>query len=337
MKGPIMITGGDNGKVFAAIGATYPKGSTCICSNKFFDKMIKGQTGTADGVFASVDTHITSEAYIPVVAGVTYTVNAPSVNPGDTAGENGVVFFKEDKSFLSHSTFGSETYVYFAAPADAAYMKLNFYVKTQPETMYTDISVLSGEKEKVLKAKNTSGAWIFTVPFVGTWCITSTDGANANSKFAAITSEGQNENVELNYSYYLFKSGAGYQNGHTLTKVVGTMTVADDSSYLTSDRKDSSNPGRAYFSPVDVTKYSTLEIDYMITNKQGTTDHFGLVADKSKLPTSGGAGTYVSKIALITDANVRKTATLSLSDINGEHYIAWSQSCTFNIYNLRLY
>lgn len=338
MKGPIMITGGGNGKVFAAIGVTYPAGSICTCSNKFTAKMAKGQTGTADGVFADVDTHITSEAYIPVVAGVTYTVNAPSVNPGDTAGENGVVFFKEDKSFLSHSTFGSETYVYFAAPVDAAYMKLNFYVKTQPEPMYTDITVLSGEKEKVLKAKNTSGRWIAPIPFVGTWTVTVTDGTNSKSESVAISAEEQNEVMEFSYGYYIFESGKGLTAGYTLkgysysSGSTNAWTPDVDAEYLYSK---GGNRGWYIDESINMSEYSALKARVL-----AKADGLSLRVDDA----NPGKQTFMKDPiaeAVLDSAQTGKEAVLSL-DLSGitdrtALYIGWDMRNIENyVYDLWL-
>jgi hypothetical protein len=188
----------------------------------------------------------------------------------------------------------------------------------------------------VLTAPNTNGQALFNVPNSGTWSISCTDGTTSKNEEVSIA-KGQIKEVELFYDYYIFKSGNGYQNGHSLTKVAGTMTVAEDLSYVTSKRVASNSPGRAYFDPqVDITKYSTLEIDYVLTAKTSS-GHFGLVDGASNLPTGSKSGTYISELDLSTDLNTRTTATLSLEGITGYHYVAWSLSWNINIYNLRLY
>ena len=199
---------------------------------------------------------------------------------------------------------------------------------------------------EILTAKPQSAVnteWVFSIPepktLPETWTVTATDGTITKSQSVSITKEGQFITVELFFDYYLFKSGEGYQNGHSLTKVLGTMSLADDSSYVKSIPKSSNEPGRGYFSLVDVAKYNTLEIDYMINTKSGSADHFGLIAEGAQLPTSSGAGTYADKLTLIDASaiNARRIATLPLDGRSGKYHIAWSQSCTFSIYNLRLY
>lgn len=331
MKGPIMLTGG-TGKVFAAIGAVYPEGSTCTCSNKFNAKFAKGKTGTEDGVLAESETYITSAGFIPVVPNVKYTVNAPSVNPGDTAEEHGVVFFKSDESFLSYSSFGNDTYVYFTAPAEAAYMKLNFYVKTQPATMYEDVTILCGEKEKVLKAKNTSGAWIFTVPFIGTWTITATNGTATKSQSVSITKESQFESVELSYRYYVFAEGLGLSSDFTIKEKGSSVTFNTASIKCTSDSK-----GFVLEPTIPGGKYKTLCFEIEVTSiNSNEIYHPALgLSDSTKLETSIKNNAFVAHTAVAAKTD-RAVFSVDVSSVTVDarlkmsgYYARWEM---FNIW-----
>lgn len=75
---------------------------------------------------------------------------------------------------------------------------------------------------KTLKAKTTTGQWVFSIPCTGTWTVTATDGTNTKSKSVEITEEGQFESVVLTYALVLFDNGEGAENW------VGT---ADHSTY----------------------------------------------------------------------------------------------------------
>lgn len=62
---------------------------------------------------------------------------------------------------------------------------------------------------KTLKAKNTSGQWVFAIPETGTWTVTATDGTNTSRKFVEIIFEGQSVSVNLAYRTegYLYNAG----------------------------------------------------------------------------------------------------------------------------------
>lgn len=323
-KGFIEGIGGSS-KLFAAIGASYPEGSECVCSNELFEKMVKGLTGTADGNLSNVETHITSADYIPVVSGVKYTVNAPSVNPGDTAGEHGVVFFKADQSFLSYSGFGAETFVYFTVPEEAAYMKLNFYVKTQPAEMPGDISVLSGERKKVLKAKGDRDKWIFNIPFTGTWNVTAKKDDTSKSAVVCINFEGQAEVVELGFGLVLFDAGTV---NSIVGKFVGTTKKNENygaASYSVSGSvlKASADSGMESYSyalistqdGVDVTDYDTILFKVSKATRKETTGSPTLSLKvgvaKSSLDTTLAASATVTKTGV---------AEIDVSALSGKYY-----------------
>ena len=88
---------------------------------------------------------------------------------------------------------------------------------------------------KTLKAKTTSGLWIFTELSIGVWTVTSTDPTGANkpaSKDVEINSEGQNVSVELSYITWLFDEGNQFES------VTGGWT---GSGYTVSSARDKVN------------------------------------------------------------------------------------------------
>lgn len=52
---------------------------------------------------------------------------------------------------------------------------------------------------KTLRAKDTSGSYVFKIPYAGTWTVSCTDGSQTASATVSITSEGQSESVALSY------------------------------------------------------------------------------------------------------------------------------------------
>lgn len=87
-----------------------------------------------------------------------------------------------------------------------------FIVVNWPEGSTCQI-VRSGDS-KTLKAKDTSGYFVFRLPkpitagVAETWTVSCTNGNNSVSKAVSITTEGQREEVFLSYPIYLIRAGA---------------------------------------------------------------------------------------------------------------------------------
>lgn len=63
-----------------------------------------------------------------------------------------------------------------------------------------------------LKARGTSGKFIFFVPSSGDWTVSCTDGDKVASHTVSITEEGQTERVELAYRVYIYNFGSDHPN-----------------------------------------------------------------------------------------------------------------------------
>ena len=103
---------------------------------------------------------------------------------------------------------------------------------------------------KTLTAKNTSGLYLFSIPYAGTWTVTATDGTDTASQTVEITTEGQSVSVELSYNLVLYSAANGLASGFNITGI----TI---------------RPG------IDMSKYSTCKV----TGKKvsGSTCYFGFV------------------------------------------------------------
>ena len=60
---------------------------------------------------------------------------------------------------------------------------------------------------RTLRAKDTSGSYLFLIPEAGAWTVSCTDGTKTVSKSVTITAQYQSENVSLSYGLYLYNSG----------------------------------------------------------------------------------------------------------------------------------
>lgn len=90
---------------------------------------------------------------------------------------------------------------------------------------------------RTLRAKGTSGSYVFRIPSAGTWTVSCTDGSQTASTAVTITTEGQSESVALSYAIYLFNSSGTYSGtwegkpwwasaGYG-TKVAPTVSISD--------------------------------------------------------------------------------------------------------------
>ncbi len=60
---------------------------------------------------------------------------------------------------------------------------------------------------KLLKAKDTSGSYLFMIPEAGAWTVSATEGTEIASKTIQITKKYQSEQVNLDFIFYLLNGG----------------------------------------------------------------------------------------------------------------------------------
>lgn len=101
---------------------------------------------------------------------------------------------------------------------------------TYPEGSTCGITTDPSGFSDVIYAKDTSGYWLFTVPYAGNWYVASYTGDISNPdkityKVVGITTEGQSESVTLSYELVAFLNGVtdpavGGWTGGTITSNV---------------------------------------------------------------------------------------------------------------------
>jgi len=135
---------------------------------------------------------------------------------------------------------------------------------------------------RTLKAKNTSGQWVFAIPAAGTWTVTATDGTSSKSEAVEITAEGQCVSVILSYEFVLFDGGAIVEwtpynrnaNGScTIGDTIYCKRTATSGTYVSAHARTTN--------PVPIENYKTLKVRF--TNVTGQSAYIGVEDDYDSL------------------------------------------------------
>lgn len=157
-----------------------------------------------------------------------------------------------------------------------------------------------------LKAKTTSGQWVFAIPKAGTWTVTATNGTSTKSQSVSITKEGQFEVIGLAYTYYLFNNGSVVEWRGEATPnsrvTIGETLVCERSGEAYNEYAS------AYTAQtVDVTNYSKLCIT--VSRLAGSYLSFGLTTEAMQ------AAVSVQSINNVGDF------TLDISNVTGKYIV----------------
>ena len=167
-----------------------------------------------------------------------------------------------------------------------------------------------------LTAPDTSGTWACIVPNAGTWTVTSTSGAETDSKAVTITTDGQSTSVELSYALFLFKPNAPSDiiAGEWEMPVNSTVTAEAE---LTVKSVNNYNGDRTISArtkgQIDLTEYSTIQATCKASGGHNT-----------KLEVYSGSST-VASTAIGTDLT---TVTVDISALSGLHSIGFGGNHT---------
>ena len=167
-----------------------------------------------------------------------------------------------------------------------------------------------------LSAPDTSGTWACIVPNAGTWTVTSTSGAETDSKAVTITTDGQSISVELSYALFLFKPNAPSDIIAGEWEIPGNGTVTAEAE-LTVNSVNAYNSNRIFSArtkgQIDLTEYSTLQATCKASGGSNT-----------KLEVYSGSS-VVASTAIGTDLT---TVTVDISALSGLHSIGFGGSHT---------
>lgn len=162
-----------------------------------------------------------------------------------------------------------------------------------------------------LSAPDTSGTWTCIVPNAGTWTVTSTSGAETDSKTVTITTDGQSISVELSYALFLFKPNAPSDIIAGEWEMPGNSTVTAEAELVVKP-VNNYNGGRLISvrtkGQIDLTEYSTLQATCKASGGSNT-----------KLEVYSGSS-VVASTAIGTDLT---TVTVDISALSGLHSIGF--------------
>ena len=162
-----------------------------------------------------------------------------------------------------------------------------------------------------LSAPDTSGTWTCIVPNAGTWTVTSTSGAETDSKAVTITTDGQSTSVELSYALFLFKPNAPSDIIAGEWEIPGNGTVTAEAE-LTVNSVNAYNSNRIFSArtkgQIDLTEYSMLQATCKASGGSNT-----------KLEVYSGSS-VVASTAIGTDLT---TVTVDISALSGLHSIGF--------------
>lgn len=167
-----------------------------------------------------------------------------------------------------------------------------------------------------LSAPDTSGTWACIVPNAGTWTVTSTSGAETDSKAVTITTDGQNISVELSYALFLFKpnapsdiiAGEWEMPANSTVTAKAELTVKSVNNFNNNRIISARTKGQ-----IDLTEYSTLQATCKASGGSDT-----------KLEVYSGSS-VVASTAIGTDLT---TVTVDISALSGLHSIGFGGNHT---------
>lgn len=176
-----------------------------------------------------------------------------------------------------------------------------------------------------LKAKTTTGQWVFAIPKAGTWTVTASDGTNSKSESLSIGNEGQFESVNLSYAFMLFDGGEvadwTARTARPTADIGETLYV-----YVNADDKTSS---LSTVDKVDITGYNTLcfMVDEIV--KSGR-NFLGLATtiSSSNLPMDGLGEVKTTAVAYATTVQVGENRIDISGVASGSYYVCMVQGGT---------
>ena len=175
-----------------------------------------------------------------------------------------------------------------------------------------------------LTADTTIGEYVFCVPNIGTWTVTSTDGANSKEESVEVLTKGQLKTISLFYFEYIIDKGK-LQEGYDFTKLTASYVETDGYAQFKTKTGTSGN-GAAVVAKnnaiLDLTKNSLLRIELEATStRSGTLDYFTIgIANLSDASTGHavsekynlGVGTSLTRQVINLPIDTIDTGYLSL-------------------------
>lgn len=246
-------------------------------------------------------------------ANVTVTVSKDGKTKTKNSGTSGVVVFKglASGTWTLTITDGSQTSSKPVVVTADYSTVIAFFAATINITYPAGSTCTCSDGTTTLSAPDTSGTWACIVPNAGTWTVTSTSGAETDSKAVTITTDGQSTSVELSYALFLFKPNAPSDiiageweiPGNGAVTAEAELTVKSVNAYGNNRALSARTKGQ-----IDLTEYSTLQATCKASGGSNT-----------KLEVYSGSS-VVASAAIGTNLT---TVTVDISALSGLHSIGF--------------
>jgi hypothetical protein len=251
-------------------------------------------------------------------ANVTVTVSKDGKTKTKNSGTSGVVVFKGLASGTWTVTItgdGKTAQKNVVVTTDYSTV-IAFFAATINITYPAGSTCTCSDGTTTLSAPDTSGTWACIVPNAGTWTVTSTSGAETDSKAVTITTDGQSTSVELSYALFLFKpnapsdiiAGEWEMPGNSAVTAEAELTVKSVNNFNNNRIISARTKGQ-----IDLTEYSTLQATCKASGGSDT-----------KLEVYSGSSTVASS----TIGTSLTTVTVDISALSGLHSIGFAGNHT---------
>jgi hypothetical protein len=197
-------------------------------------------------------------------ANVTVTVSKDGKTKTKNSGTSGVVVFKglATGTWTLTITDGSQTSSKPVVVTADYSTVIAFFAATINITYPAGSTCTCSDGTTTLSAPDTSGTWACIVPNAGTWTVSSTDGDKSKSADVVITTDGQTENITLQYITHLFNNGdtcdaitGGWGTGATSA---GSASISGQQISIVAHAEKSFSCGPK--NKIDVSEYKALSV-----------------------------------------------------------------------------
>lgn len=191
-------------------------------------------------------------------------------------------------------------------------------------------------KGKTLTAKDTSGFFVFNLPYIGEWTVSITNGTKTVSQTVDITFVGQNLTIDLEYwDGVIYNAGVEYEGGINTVRAIGgssmstgtpTATATKNSTYIRLNCAKSHIHGYAGYAcaasgtKIDLSKYSKVAVNLSTCNTSAT-----LMVTSSSPYSTGTSIAWGSTLASATLSATGVTA-LDVSNVDSGYVCVYLTS-----------
>lgn len=161
---------------------------------------------------------------------------------------------------------------------------------------------------RTLKAKDTSGHWLFAIPKAGEWIVKATNGAKEKSVTVTVTEE-KAYTAKLTFELVLFDNGEYAEETGGWNKSGKKLSLSASTTSMDGDEDN------AYTNnPIDLTGYNTLR--FILDSTSSSRDQGRLIGVGSSQEGSNFK-TYIN----ITNSSGTGEKEVDISQLNGKYYV----------------